>query len=405
MLSAAFWPSFAAGHFGRQPFAASDPPVSLDFGAPEFFELMLRSCRSAGTGAKDAQVRLFIAQREVHEDLGQHLPRPADGSLDGFLARMDTELAGQSYLLMVQRAHVVSRELWKRAAGFLAGLYEATGLLPGDAEVEAFVGRYPYTPTGIHRERSGVFVSAVHGRKDMYVWPSDAAGLPLRSGHYDQARASATRLRCAPGRLVYWPAMHWHVGESPQPSAALHVTVAEQPPGQAALLAAAIGKVASGPAKGIATGSAGLGDGSLPAQYEELARALTAACGDIGAVRDRLMADWLRRRTGLGFTAPPPRRGPVELGEHDVVARDSQFPIALVARDARTSWCAADGRVARIRSAPALSAAIDLLNSGEPVPVGVLLSLATSELELELLRGAVALLADWQVLTVARSQQ
>jgi hypothetical protein len=400
MPSDAFWATFAADHYGRRPVASDDPPVSFDVRPDEFFELLARACRRRAFGPRDPHVRFFIAQREVLEDLDDYLPVPADGSLAGFQDRMEDELGGQPYLLTVQRMHVVSRHLWKRAAGFLAGLYEATGLLPGDAEVEAFVGRYPYTPTGIHRERSGVFVGAVQGQKDMLAWPPDTRGLPLKSSHYDEARASATHLRCAPGRLVYWPGMHWHVGESPTPSAALHVTVAEQPPDQADLLAAASGGVTLAAGKGLEYRSAA----GLPAQYEEVASALTAACGDAGAIRDRLMVDWLRRRTGLGFTAPPPRRGSVELGDDDVVGRDGEFPIVLVSRDARTDWCAADGRVARMRSAPALSAAVDRLNSGRPLPVREVLSLAASELELALLRQALALLADWQVLTVTRSE-
>jgi hypothetical protein len=400
MSGDAFWAAFAADHYGLRPVACDDAPVSLDVRPDELFELLVRSCRRRAFGPRDPHVRFFIAQREVLEDLDDYLPVPADGSLAGFLGRMEDELSGQPYLLTVQRMHVVSRHLWKRAAGFLAGLYEATGLLPGDAEVEAFVGRYPYTPTGIHRERSGVFAFAVQGQKDMLAWPPDTRGLPLRTRHYDEARASAMHLHCAPGRLVYWPGMHWHVGESPTPSAALHVTVAEQPPDQAGLLAAASGGVTMAAGKGLEYRSAA----GLPAQYEDLAAELTASCGDAGAIRDRLMVDWLRRRTGLGFTAPPPRRGSVELGDDDVVGLDGEFPIVLVSRDARTNWCAADGRVARMKSAPALSAAIDRLNSGGSLPVHEVLSLAAGAMELALLRQTLALLADWQVLAVTRSE-
>jgi hypothetical protein len=398
----AFWAGFGADHYGRRPVATDDPPAGFEVRADEFFDLLVRACRGRAFGPRDPHVRFFIAQREVLEDLDDYLPVPADGSLAGFLGRMEDELRGQPYLLTVQRMHVVSRHLWKQAAGFLAGLYEATGLLPGDAEVEAFVGRYPYTPTGIHRERSGVFVCTVHGQKDMLVWPPDTRGLPLNSRHYDEARASAMHLRCAPGRLAYWPGMHWHVGESPMPSAALHVTVGEQPPDQADLLAAASGGVTLAAGKGLEYRSAA--GGGLPAQYEDLASALTAACGEVGAIRARLMVDWLRRRTGLGFTVPPPRRGAVDLGDDDVVGRDGEFPIVLIDRDAGTSWCAADGRVARMKSAPALSAAVDLLNSGRSLPVREVLSLAAGEMELALLRQALAMLADWQVLMVTGSE-
>ena len=164
-------------------------------------------------------------------DTDEYLPRPDDASLDGYMARMEKELNGEPYLLAVERAHVASRQIWKTAARFLASLYEATGALPGGVDVEVFVGCYPNTIPGIHRERSGVFVSMVQGSKDILVWPPDAPGLPLGTARYQQATETARRLRCQPGRLVYWPAMHWHVGESPaQSTAGLHIAVLAEPP-------------------------------------------------------------------------------------------------------------------------------------------------------------------------------
>ncbi|HXW44648.1 MAG TPA: hypothetical protein VEL03_07675 [Streptosporangiaceae bacterium] len=396
-----FWPGFAAGHYRQRPYETDEFPPGLAASAGELFPLLLRACALRGNGPKDPQVRFYIAQREVLQDLDDWLPVTADGSLDGYLARMDAELSGAPYLLTVQRLHAVSRTLWKRAAAFLAGLCEATGSLPGDAEVEAFVGRYPHTPTGIHQERSGVFVAAVHGAKDVLAWPPPTGGLPLRSGRYGQERAGATRLRCEPGRLVYWPAMYWHVAESPAASAAVHLAVLEEPPGPRGLLATAAGSLPAASGHGIDLPPRGAGETPLPSQYEVAARALAGALGDAGAVRDRLTADWLRRRTGCGFCAPPPRRGATVITADQLVVRDSVLPIVLARRDAATSWCAADGRVARVRSSPALTAAIDKLNAGEQFAVDSLLGLGATSAERRLLLATLALLADWQALAVS----
>ncbi len=404
--AAGFWAQFAAHHYRREPLEVDDPPVGLGVGPAEMFQLLVRSCAERGVGPKDAYVRFYIAQRQVMEDLEEYLPTEADGSLEGYLARVERQLDGQPYQLLVQRMHAASRWLWKRAAGFIAGLYEAAGVLPAEVEVEAFVGRYPYTPTGIHHEQSGVFVSMVQGEKDMLVWPRAAeASLPLGTARYQAAAAGARRLRCAPGRLVYWPSYDWHVGEcAGGPTAGLHVCLVERPPNREDLLAAMRGElpaeVTSG--GGLSWPVAGPQEIGLPAQYEAASAALATAYGDPVAVRDGLVADWLRRRTGLGFTAPPPRWTSFPLQGRDLVVRDSVHPIVLAGRDAGSSWLAADGRASRVRSAPALSRLIDRLNTGEPILVHDALGLAGPPAERDLLTQVLSLLAAWRALAVTQ---
>jgi len=397
----AFWTRFAAGRYRRQPYDTARFPQGLQVQAADLFAALLQACATRGMGATDPQVRFYVSQHEVLQDLDDYLPVPADGSVERYLARMDAELCGAPYLLTVQRLHAACRALWKSAAGFLAGLCDATATLPGDAEVEAFVGRYPHTPTGIHQERSGVFVAAVHGRKDVLVWPPHSTELPQRSSRYGQASTRATRLRCEPGRLVYWPAMHWHVAESPVASAAVHLAILEQPPGPRELLAAAGGSLAEASGGGIDLPACAWDEPNLPPQYEAAARALAEGFGDGGVVRDRLTADWLRRRTGCGFSAPPPRRGATAMTADQIVMRDSMLPIVVAERDATTSWCAADGRVARVGSSAALAAAIEKLNSGAPIAVDSLVRLAATATERKLVHGTLELLADWQALAVS----
>jgi 50S ribosomal protein L16 3-hydroxylase len=397
--TASFWSDFAARYYARESFEASDAPVGIEISPDEMFRLLLRSCAARGNGRKDPQVKFYVAQRQVRLDIDDYLPRLTDGSLDGYLARMDDELRGQPYMLTVQRMQAASRRLWTKAAEFVAGLYDATGVLPGDAEVEAFVGRYPHTNSGIHQERSGVFVTMVHGVKDMLVWPPETVGLPLESSRYDQARASARVLRCEPGKLVYWPPLHWHVGECPGGSTAgLHVAVLQGPPPLQEVLSSTTGGIPSAASLDWRAPEAHvLG---FPRQYQEVARTLVAAYGDTTAVRDRLVADWLRRRTGFGFSAPPPRLAAHALKENHIVARDSLHPIVLARRDKATSWCAADGRVAWMRSAPALTRTIDMLNSGENVAIHAALGFAAEPIERELLKQALVLLTGWRALKV-----
>lgn len=92
---------------------------------------------------------------------------------------------------------------------------------------------------------------------------------------------------------------------------------------------------------------------------------------------------------------PPPRYSTPDLDRADIVTRDSVHPILLAPRDATTSWCAADGRVAKTRTAPALTRMINLVNTGQPVLVADALNLASTALERDLLAG-------WRALTITQ---
>lgn len=400
---AATLPDPIARNYRREPFETDGSSLGLSVSPDELFKLLLRSSAARSTRPKDPQVRFHISQRQVIADLDDYLPTPADGSLDRYLARLDDQLEGQPYLLTVERMEAASRWIWKKAASFLARLYEATGVFPGNVEIEAFVGRYPNTAPGIHREWSGVFVSMVQGTKDMLVWPPDADGLPTGTARYESAKPSALRLRCEPGRLAYWPARYWHVGECPaETTAGIHIAVLERPLRLDELLNDSLPNVEAD------RGDEGLlpwpipdtSELQLPERYNRAAQSLLDAYGDPAAVRNVLMANWLRRLTALGFTASPPRYHKFSLSESDVVVRDGVHPIMLVRRDATTSWCAADGRLAQVRTAPALTSLVAWINSGEPVSVAEAVRLAETSADRELLSQALGLLAAWRSVTV-----
>jgi hypothetical protein len=390
-----FWTEFAARYYRQTPVETDAPEQDFAVSKNDLFRLLVRACGDRTTGPNPQHVRFHVGQRQVIADLADYLPTAADGTLDGYLARLEHQLGGEPYLLVVEHGHVPSRIVWKQAARFLAGLYGATGVLPGSVDVEVFVGRYPHTMPGIHRERSGVFGSMVEGTKDILVWPPGTSGLPLGSARYQDARGSARRLRCAPGRLVYWPAMHWHVGESPaRPSAGLHIAVLDDALSAADLLAGLVNPGINVSVRGARWSPDPLGD---MAALDAAVDSVVAACGDRDVVRDRLVAAWLRRRTALGFPAvPSPRR--VTLHAGDVLTRDGVHPIVLASRDATTAWLAADGRVGYARWSPSLAALIDRLNSGRPIALAAALDLAASAADRDVLLRVLTLLASWRAL-------
>ena len=268
------------------------------------------------------------------------------------------------------------------------------------------MGRYPHTIPGIHRERSGVFVSMVQGTKDILVWPPDATGLPLGSALYQDAVGCARRLRCEPGRLVYWPAMHWHVGESPaRASVGLHIAVLDEPPTVRDLLGSTSELDATiGPGASRGWSAAEPSDLALPPGLDAALHSVVTVYSDPRLLRDRLIAGWLRRRTALGFSTVPPSRK-VSLREDDVLVRDGVHPIVLASRDSATSWLAADGRVGYARSVPSLAKLVDWLNSGEPVSVAAGLGLAALPLDRKVLMQVLTLLTSWRALAIGGTAQ
>jgi 50S ribosomal protein L16 3-hydroxylase len=401
MPAGEFWREFAATHYTRQPFETDEPPALFTISSADLFRLLVSATAQRGSGPNGPRIRFYVGQRQVIADLADYLPSAADGSVDGYVARLERELGGEPYLLVIEHAQVSSRKVWKQLASFLAGLYGATGALPGRVDAEVFVGRYPHTIPGIHRELSGVFVSMIQGQKDILVWPPDAVGLPVGSGRYRDAATASRRLRCAPGRLVYWPAMHWHVGESASAgTAGLHIAVLEEPLTVRDLLTRTTELDAEVGAR-VPTGwLGGPHELALPPELEPAVDSVVAAYADRDAVRDRLVAGWLRRRTALGFSAVPPTRK-IVLRPVQTLTRDGVGQIVVAPKDEGFSWIAADGRVGYARSVPALVPLIDRLNSGRPIMVAEALDLAAESRDRQVLLRVLTLLASWRALATS----
>jgi hypothetical protein len=143
---------------------------------------------------------------------------------------------------------------------------------------------------------------------------------------------------------------------------------------------------------------------ALPPDLDAAVESVAAAYADRAAVRDRLVAGWLRRRTALGFPAVPPPRN-VKLTPDHVLTWDGVHPIILARRDAATSWVAADGRVGYARSVPSLAPLIDRLNSGQQITVAAALDLAAAPLDRDVVIRVLTLLASWQALATSAIPQ
>ena len=81
------------------------------------------------------------------------------------------------------------------------------------------------TPFGVHLDNASAFMFTIDGAKRMLAWPGDYPGITGRTMDYAGIRPDAELLDAPSGSMIYWPSGAWHVGESPEPSASLQVTL------------------------------------------------------------------------------------------------------------------------------------------------------------------------------------
>ncbi|MDQ1041576.1 hypothetical protein QFZ75_008078 [Streptomyces sp. V3I8] len=148
-----------------------------------------------------------------------------------------------AYARDVQRHH---RPIFHALVGALAPRLAALGMPGGPVEAEVFLGDYPSTPGGIHRERCANVHLVLAGAKSMHLWPdplrppgttpvradtAPGAGTPeeyLPGLDPASARADATTLTAHAGGGFTWPAGTWHVGETHGPALALNLAAYER---------------------------------------------------------------------------------------------------------------------------------------------------------------------------------
>lgn len=161
----------------------------------------------------------------VATPIGERLPRPSDGTVRGWLDRV--EAAPGELGVIVNDFQAADATNWALARGIVAPLLAALGprALPvGGTSFDAFVGRYGRTAFGLHKDDQDVLTLVVEGRKRFHVWPfeafADAPGVTPRHrlgnhrlGESDLAPGAPAPivLEGGPGDVLFWPAEYWHV--------------------------------------------------------------------------------------------------------------------------------------------------------------------------------------------------
>jgi 50S ribosomal protein L16 3-hydroxylase len=377
------WESFVESYWERAPLYLKDPLGGPFADEDWLFRVILRASASARreTPTQSSQkkyVRFCIEHYLPIANLNAHLPYPADGSLDGYAARLSSVLGGRDFTLITNNSQGYDFDLWARMRAFVSGLYELVGV-PLRSEVVIYVSNAPTTAAGVHKDPYSNFLFQVRGRKRFRLWPGEVVRARpelARSLDYEGVLGEAQTVDLEPGDLLYMPSGYYHVAETSGELCA-HVSIivgtdtatAQQIAQNLAtqILKERLGAAHDSPfLPAVAPGADERGD-VLPAS---MAAAVGAFRNLDAELHEQLGGELVRLSTALGCELPPPLLdAPPALADDDLVEPDAQSPVAFRVRDGRL-YFAANGRGFACTAHPNALRLLEQLRSGGPRRVG-----------------------------------
>ncbi|MFY2562786.1 cupin-like domain-containing protein [Corallococcus terminator] len=397
----AFWTRFAREHWDREPtvFPGLFP---THFPSPaEIFEALVDVGVRYRQGEAMLPVRFYVENEATAEgppevfaavSLARYLPTAEDGSVDGYERRMEHQLQGRRFGLVLSNTQSHHWSHWLQMRTFLSGFHGALGVPLGGADSALFLGNYRHTPFGIHKDDLHVFYFVIQGRRRMSFWPLEKlASRPEVAPHADeglkdrphgvtlrdaedarQVMAQARFLEAGAGDFMYWPASYWHRSE---PSKGLTIAASLGVNFRAPMF---LDRAPEQPWPGS------LRHAELPRRGGwALPAPVSAALGKQGrgkglrATKDALTEGWVRFLTNGALDGPPPEaRALAPLALEDKVVASPSRPIVTVPLSEGQVLVAANGYSRTLRAAPAarrrIEAMVDTLNAGRPRDVGTL---------------------------------
>jgi hypothetical protein len=191
--------------------ALSTPLVSDQ----SMFAALLQVSRAYRNGHAENKLSFWIDGRKIQE-LTDYLPVASDKSVPGYVRRLDRQLRGSEFTLLVADPHIYDYNLWNVARRFLRGLYTQVGMPCGGVDSTFFIGRYKRTPFGVHRGQMSVMTFPVHAEKRFRTWPRGygEAHPEIESllDYPDHEQVSSELIGNSQD-VLYWPADIWHIAE------------------------------------------------------------------------------------------------------------------------------------------------------------------------------------------------
>ena len=364
MLTDLFWKEFVRDNWERQPVCFAGPalitPDEAFHAAVLSSQRFLRMCREHPESEElRPDVRFYRYGAMVTTDLADLLPNTRDVSAESYGHRIEEQLSGGDFELVVNQLQSDSGDLWLRLRDFARPLYAEAGFPAGGADAVLFLRNHPTTSFGVHKDRASVFAFLLSGRKKILAWEEHGyRGEPF-SSRYSAFLTNAHLLEGNPGDVLYWPSTHWHVGEA-EPGFSMSINVGFR-------------------YRTSSNWSAQKRIASLVEQCASLEDVQRLCCsGDL----DYEMQIWrLIQQTGYGFRAPAHRTG--TFASNTWLRGSPDHPVMRLAMPGRQTIISANGRAFAMDADSGLESLLDLLNSGQSFLAGEVIaqsSVSTGEL-------------------------
>jgi hypothetical protein len=373
----------------------------------------------AGPGGSRGANLLHTAVLTPHN----YLPRPEDGSLHPYLARLRRQIHGRRFGMQILTFET-DWTMYQCFSPIADQLHEVMGMPAGGMDLVGFLGDYRRSPFGIHKDSQDVITFVVKGRKRMLVWPLEAfsdrpevkqvgstlagrgASIVLRDqADYSSAVRMATVLDGQPGDVMYWPASAWHIADVGRRDSGLSMTITlgvypafRSPLGQG-LYKFEIPERIECPALKS-------GPRHLP---RVIARTLDRI-GDPGVRESRRQTatmKWLAHASGSAFRSPPEPSAAPKLNGREILQQSGPRPIMMASLNDHEVAIAANGHSVRLALGPAMRRrlfnTIRMLNTRAMFPVHVILDcLDPSKDQHQQRKGGqlIELLVSWRALQI-----
>ncbi|GCF10362.1 cupin domain-containing protein [Dictyobacter arantiisoli] len=384
------WDTFVSQYWQKEPVVLHDTVLSS---ADDIFQTVILACEKYCAQEEGVYLKLYVNGKQILQDLPQYLPHTEDGSPKGYEQRLQRELNAESFILFITGFERYNAKLYHRAQDFLSHLFQHTGIPAGHAELELFLGRYTYTPGGIHKEECTNFQWVIDGDKTMHTWPESTWNTETLSvnlqhdptSHEEEyfledvslndTRHGSKALRGKAGDILYWPSKYWHVGETPELSMAITLAIyMHGRPYQEVLQTVQqlveqhIGSSNIAPAYPFPTSTNTSLESALPASLHQpfaIIKELTST----RLLQQALLERWLKRASNLSLSKTLELLPEKVFTEAESIHYVSPRPILYTQLDPQTFLYAANGHCATINTEIHLAQLLDFLNTGATITI------------------------------------
>jgi hypothetical protein len=390
------WSVFVNKYWQKEPVVLHDMPLS---NSEHVFDTVVLACSKYRNQATDAPfLKLYVNGKQITHNVQDFLPDARDRSARGYEQRLERELHAESFILFITGFERYSTTLYDRTQEFLSHIFKYTGIPAAHAELELFLGRYAYTPGGIHKEECTNFQWVIDGNKTMYTWPEASWNIETLEVHtqhdptsleeeyflddvrLDDCRSSSQALHGKAGDILYWPSRHWHVGETPELSIAITCAlymngrpyntiietiqrIIEQKPDAQNIVSSY-----KTPSNVYTTF-----EDALPASLQQSLETIKDIVHS-RQLQQELVEQWLKRASNLGLSRTLDLLPQRDFTDEESVYRIAPQPILYVKVDEQTLLYAANGHCTAVNARTEVVDLFDALNTGKPIPIRELLS-------------------------------